>query len=88
MIPVQIAFFIPSGKVNAVNAASALSGNFNNAMLRVTNNSTGPSATALNLQVEQGKAPMRVGRWQISAMYMLRLLGYRENRTSGRKERR
>lgn len=48
------------GQVNAINAASAISGNFNNAMLRVTNTSTGPSATALNLQVEPGKPPMRV----------------------------
>ena len=48
------------GQVNAINAASAISGNLNNAMLRVTNTSTGPSATALNLQVEEGKPPMRV----------------------------
>ncbi|HET7270018.1 MAG TPA: hypothetical protein VFI90_02920 [Rubrobacter sp.] len=48
------------GKVNAINALTSLVGSVNNAMLKVDNNSTGTSATALDLQVEPGKAPMKV----------------------------
>jgi hypothetical protein len=46
------------GQVNVINTASALAGNVNNSMLRITNNSEGPSATTLNLQVKPGKTPM------------------------------
>ncbi len=48
------------GQVNAVNALTRLSGNVNNAMLRINNASTGPGATALDLQVAPGKPPMTV----------------------------
>ena len=48
------------GKVNTINALTSLVGSVDNAMLKVDNNSTGTSATALNLQVEPGKAPMKV----------------------------
>jgi hypothetical protein len=48
------------GQSNVINAVSALGGNVNNSMLRITNNSEGPGATALNLQVTPGKAPMKV----------------------------
>ncbi len=48
------------GQVNAVNAMTRLAGSTNNAMLRLTNTSAGPSATALDLQVAPGKPPMRV----------------------------
>jgi hypothetical protein len=47
-------------QVDVINTASALAGNVNNSMLRITNNSEGPSATALNLQVKPGKTPMKV----------------------------
>jgi hypothetical protein len=48
------------GRVNTINALTSLVGSVNNAMLKVDNNSTGTSATALDLQVESGKAPMKV----------------------------
>ena len=48
------------GQSNVINAVSALAGSVNNPMLRITNNSEGPDATALNLQVKPGKAPMTV----------------------------
>jgi hypothetical protein len=48
------------GEPNAINALTRLAGNVNSAMLRIDNNSTGASATALDLQVEPGKAPMKV----------------------------
>jgi hypothetical protein len=48
------------GKINTVNRLSQLVGSTDNAMLRVDNNNTGTGATALNLQVEPGHAPMKV----------------------------
>jgi hypothetical protein len=48
------------GRVNTINALTSLVGSVNNAMIKVDNNSTGTSATALDLQVEPGKAPMKV----------------------------
>ena len=49
------------GKTNTINRITQLVGaNPNNALLRIDNNSTGASATALDLQVEAGKPPMRV----------------------------
>lgn len=49
------------GKLNTINTITQLVGaNPNNALLRIDNNSTGASATALELQVETGKPPMRV----------------------------
>jgi hypothetical protein len=48
------------GKKNTVNRLSKLVGSTDNAMLRVDNNNTGTGATALNLQVEAGHAPMTV----------------------------
>jgi hypothetical protein len=48
------------GKLNTVNQISRLVGNTDNPMLRVDNDGTGTSATALDLQVEAGHAPMKV----------------------------
>lgn len=48
------------GKTNAVNQVSKLVGSVAGANLRVDNNSADASATALDLQVEPGKAPMKV----------------------------
>jgi hypothetical protein len=48
------------GQINTINALTTLAGSVNNAMLKVDNNSAGTSATALNLRVEAGKAPMKV----------------------------
>jgi hypothetical protein len=48
------------GKTNTVNAVTKLAGIVPGASLVVDNNSTGSAATALNLQVEAGKAPMKV----------------------------
>ena len=48
------------GKTNTVNAVSKLVGNVAGASLLIDNNSTSASATALDLRVEPGKAPMRV----------------------------
>jgi hypothetical protein len=48
------------GKTNTVNRLSQLVGSTDNAMLRVDNNNTGTGATALNLQVEAGHAPMKI----------------------------
>ena len=48
------------GKVNTVSALSKLAGNVAGPSLQVDNNSTNASATALELQVEPGKAPMKV----------------------------
>jgi hypothetical protein len=48
------------GRVNTINALTSLVGSVNNAMLKVDNNSTGASATALDLRVESGKAPMKI----------------------------
>jgi hypothetical protein len=48
------------GKTNTVNAVSRLVGNVAGASLLIDNNSTNASATALDLRVEPGKAPMRV----------------------------
>lgn len=48
------------GKVNAINTVSRLVGGENNAMLSIDNTSAGASATALDLRVEPGKAPMKV----------------------------
>ena len=48
------------GQVNTVNAISRLAGSVDNAMLRVTNNNAGASATALDLRVAANKPPMTV----------------------------
>jgi len=48
------------GKSNSVDKITTLVGSVNKAMLKIDNNSTGASATALNLQVEPGQAPMKV----------------------------
>ncbi len=48
------------GKTNAVNQVSKLAGSVAGPSLRVDNNSADASATALDLQVEPGKAPMKV----------------------------
>jgi hypothetical protein len=48
------------GKTNTVNAITRLVGSVAGPSLVVDNDSTDASATALNLQVEAGKAPMKV----------------------------
>jgi hypothetical protein len=48
------------GNLNTVNQISRLVGSTDAPMLRVDNNSAGTNATALDLQVEPGHAPMRV----------------------------
>lgn len=48
------------GKTNTVNAISKLVGSVAGPSLMIDNNSTNSAATALNLQVEAGKAPMMV----------------------------
>jgi len=48
------------GKTNTVNAITKLVGSVTGASLVVDNNSTGTGATALDLQVEPGKTPMKV----------------------------
>lgn len=48
------------GKVNSVNAVSKLVGSVAGSSLQIDNNSTGTGATALELQVEPGKDPMKV----------------------------
>lgn len=48
------------GRINTIDSLSTLVGSVNNAMLRIDNNSAGSDATALNLQVEPGKAPVKV----------------------------
>jgi hypothetical protein len=48
------------GRLNTVNQISRLVGKTDAPMLRVDNNATGTSATALDLQVEPGHAPMKV----------------------------
>jgi hypothetical protein len=48
------------GKTNAVNAVSKLVGSVAGPSLTIDNNSTGTGATALDLQVESGKAPIKV----------------------------
>lgn len=48
------------GRINTVNRISRLVGSPDNAMLRVSNNDAGTNATALDLQVEPGHAPMKV----------------------------
>jgi len=48
------------GRSNSVDKITTLVGSVNKAMLKIDNNSTGASATALNLQVEPGQAPMKV----------------------------
>jgi hypothetical protein len=48
------------GVSNSVNAITALTGSVAGPSLRVTNNSANAAATALNLQVATGKAPMTV----------------------------
>jgi hypothetical protein len=45
------------GKTNTVNAISSLVGNVAGPSLKLDNNSTGSGATALDLQVQPGKAP-------------------------------
>ena len=48
------------GQTNSIARLTALIGGVDGALLKVDNNSTGPNATALNLQVEPGKAPIKV----------------------------
>jgi hypothetical protein len=48
------------GKTNTVNAVSKLVGSVAGPSLLIDNNSTNAAATALDLQVEAGKAPMKV----------------------------
>jgi hypothetical protein len=48
------------GKTNTVSAISKLVGSVDGPSLLIDNNSTNSAATALNLQVEAGKAPMKV----------------------------
>jgi hypothetical protein len=48
------------GKKNSVNQLSQLVGSTNNALLRIDNNNAGNDATALDLRVEPGLAPMKV----------------------------
>ena len=48
------------GKTNMVNAVSKLVGNLAGASLLIDNNSANASATALDLQVQPGKAPMKI----------------------------
>lgn len=48
------------GQTNTVDALSRLVGSTNNALLRIDNDDAGASATALELRVEPGQAPMKV----------------------------
>ncbi len=48
------------GQANTVNAISKLVGSVAGPSLQIDNNSTNANATALDLQVEAGKAPMKV----------------------------
>jgi len=48
------------GKTNAVNAVTRLVGNVAGPSVRIDNNSTGSGATALSLNVEPGRAPLKV----------------------------
>jgi hypothetical protein len=48
------------GQTNGIDAMSTLVGNVAGTMLRVDNSSTAAGATALDLQVEAGKPPMKV----------------------------
>ncbi len=48
------------GQTNTVDALSRLVGSTNEALLRLDNNNGGSSATALDLRVEPGHAPMKV----------------------------
>ncbi len=48
------------GQTNTVNVLSKLVGSVGGPSLQIDNNSTGANATALELQVEAGKAPMKV----------------------------
>src|SRR5215210_6697153 len=48
------------GKTNTVNQVSKLVGSVAGPSLLIDNNSTNAAATALDLQVEAGKAPMKV----------------------------
>jgi hypothetical protein len=48
------------GKTNTVNAITTLVGSVTGPSLRIDNNSGGTAATALDLQVEPGKTPMKV----------------------------
>jgi hypothetical protein len=48
------------GKTNTVNAISKLVGNVSGASLLIDNNSANGAATVLDLQVQPGKAPMKV----------------------------
>ena len=48
------------GQTNTVDALSRLVGSTNDALLRIDNDDAGASATALELRVEPGQAPMKV----------------------------
>jgi hypothetical protein len=50
------------GQTNTVNALTRLAGSVAGSSLVIDNNSTGTGATALDLQVEPGKPPMKVNR--------------------------
>jgi hypothetical protein len=48
------------GRLNPINRITQVVGNTNDALLRISNGSTGDSATVLKLRVRAGKAPMTV----------------------------
>ena len=48
------------GQTNTINKLTALVGGVNGAMLKIDNNSGAADATALNLSVQPGRAPMKV----------------------------
>jgi len=48
------------GRTNTIDNLSTLVGSVNNPMLKIDNNDAGDSATALDLRVESGQAPMKV----------------------------
>lgn len=48
------------GQINTIDRLTALVGATNNPMLSIDNNNGGANATALDLQVDPGKAPMKV----------------------------
>lgn len=47
------------GRINTIDKATHLVGSANNALLRIDNDSKGPSATALELEVDPKKPPIR-----------------------------
>src|SRR5215210_3213562 len=71
------------GQANTINALTRLTGNVNGAMLRIDNNSVGSSATALDLQVEPGKAPMMVNSATKVASFNADRLDNKDSRALG-----